>query len=72
MIFIEVQDDGPGFGALARRRLFTPFYTTKPGHQGLGLYLARIAVERCGGALETLNGELGGAKVRIWLPTGRG
>ncbi|HET6487852.1 MAG TPA: sensor histidine kinase, partial [Spirochaetia bacterium] len=71
-VSMEVQDDGPGFGVLARRRLFTPFYTTKPGHQGLGLYLARIAVERCGGALEVVEGEPGGARVRISLPIGCG
>ena len=36
-----VFDDGPGIAADARSTLFEPFYTTRTGGTGLGLYIAR-------------------------------
>ena len=34
---LTVIDDGPGISEEARQRLFTPFYSSKPQGQGLGL-----------------------------------
>jgi two-component system sensor histidine kinase PilS (NtrC family) len=44
-----VFDDGPGIGAEARATLFEPFYTTRVGGTGLGLYIARefCVANRC-------------------------
>jgi two-component system, NtrC family, sensor histidine kinase PilS len=44
-----VFDDGPGIGAEARATLFEPFYTTRAGGTGLGLYIARefCVANRC-------------------------
>jgi signal transduction histidine kinase len=67
-VLLEVADDGPGIDALARRRLFRPFWTTKPGHRGLGLYFARIIVERNDGGIEICRGESGGTIVRLAFP----
>ena len=67
-VLLEIADDGPGIDALARRRLFRPFWTTKPGHRGLGLYFARIIVERNDGGIEIGRGESGGTVVRIAFP----
>ena len=64
-IVIEVADNGPGFSAGVRRKLFQPFFTTKPGHHGLGLYVARMLVERNDGWMETSGGQGGGGIVRI-------
>ena len=65
---IRVIDDGPGLGTLARRRLFRPFWTTKPGHRGLGLYMARLLVERNEGGLSVGNAPEGGAVARMAFP----
>jgi two-component system, sensor histidine kinase RegB len=48
-----VRDEGPGMPAEVLRRAGEPFYTTKePGRGfGLGLFLARMFAERCGGTL---------------------
>jgi signal transduction histidine kinase len=65
---IEIADDGPGIDALSRRRLFKPFFTTKPGHRGLGLYFARIIVERNEGGIDFATGESGETIVRLAFP----
>ncbi len=65
---VEVEDDGPGPARNIRPRLFSPFCSTKPGHQGLGLYLARMVVERNDGCLDLDAGVDGGARARLVLP----
>ena len=44
-----VFDDGPGIGGEAQSTLFEPFYTTRAGGTGLGLYIARefCVANRC-------------------------
>jgi two-component system sensor histidine kinase RegB len=53
-----VQDQGPGMPPDVLRRAGEPFFTTKePGRgMGLGLFLARIFAERCGGSLSLRSG----------------
>ena len=41
-------DNGDGIDADKARRLFTPFYTDKPGGQGIGLTFVRDVVRRHG------------------------
>lgn len=48
---IEVRDLGPGVEETVAERIFEPFFTTRPRKTGLGLTLARAAVEREGGSL---------------------
>ncbi|MDF1578850.1 MAG: ATP-binding protein [Desulfurivibrionaceae bacterium] len=50
-VVIEVCDNGPGIGAGEREKIFAPFYTTRAGHLGMGLYLARTLAENAGGKL---------------------
>lgn len=49
---IRVRDNGPGLNLEQRRRLFEPFYTTKPTGTGLGLAIARRILEAHGGTIE--------------------
>lgn len=72
---IEVEDDGPGVPAEARRRIFLPF--ERAGSRvdegvsgtGLGLAISRDLAERMGGRLE-LADTVGGAKFRLVIPLG--
>jgi two-component system nitrogen regulation sensor histidine kinase NtrY len=45
---LEVEDTGPGLSPEARTNLFTPFFTTKPEGQGLGLTLVREVLSQHG------------------------
>ena len=67
-VCIEVADRGPGIEARAQRRLFNPFFTTKPGHHGVGLYFARLIVERNEGTIDIGPNEAGGTRVVLAFP----
>ncbi len=49
---IEVKDNGPGIDAETQRRLFIPFFTTKPKGSGLGLAICRQLVESMSGTIQ--------------------
>jgi signal transduction histidine kinase len=38
---LRIEDSGEGFGPEAQSNLFTPFFSTKPNGQGIGLTLVR-------------------------------
>lgn len=65
---IEVLDQGPGIPARDRERIFEMFFTTRPSGTGLGLFLARTAIERDGGTIRAVENPAGGACIRIHLP----
>jgi len=65
---IEVLDHGPGIPPADMKRVFEMFVSGRPGGTGLGLALARTAVENCGGSIEAENRAGGGACFRISLP----
>lgn len=67
-IRIAVRDNGPGFTAEHRPRLFEPFYTTKVHGTGLGLAICKRIVEAHGGRIEVGAGTGRGAEVIILLP----
>lgn len=46
---VEVTDDGPGVADVARDKIFRAFHTTRDGHAGLGLSIARRVARRYGG-----------------------
>ncbi len=65
----SVADRGPGVPAALRRRVFEPFFSTKPGRPGgLGLAISRRIVEEAGGTLAVVERSGGGAVFRVRLP----
>ncbi len=69
-ITIQIEDNGLGITDSEARKLFRPFFTTKPGHQGLGLYFARLIAERVDGTLDIVS-SLGGVQASFSFPAVR-
>jgi signal transduction histidine kinase len=67
---IEVEDHGPGISPEARRNLFVPSFSTKPGGSGVGLALARQIVVGHRGWITADEREGGGTTFRVLLPIG--
>ncbi|MGZ5617227.1 MAG: sensor histidine kinase [Usitatibacter sp.] len=68
---VTVSDSGPGLTPEVRAKLFTPFFTTRPGGTGLGLTVTQQVVVRHGGSISAENRFEGGACFSIWLPAHR-
>jgi nitrogen fixation/metabolism regulation signal transduction histidine kinase len=67
---VEVEDSGPGLTGEQRTRLFTPYYTTKPGGTGLGLAIVQGVVSDHGGRIDVWSEPGAGTRFTIVLPTG--
>ena len=65
---LHVDDEGPGIPKGELDRIFEMFVTLKAGGTGLGLHLARAAVEHCGGTITAANRPEGGARFTLKLP----
>lgn len=67
-VCVEITDDGAGISAEVLPRVFEPFFSTKPGHRGLGLALVYGILTNHGGniALSSTPGQ--GTSVRVYLP----
>lgn len=65
---IEVADQGPGILPGEMAHVFEVFYSTKPAGSGLGLPIAKRAVESHGGRIEIRPGAAEGTIVRMILP----
>jgi signal transduction histidine kinase len=66
-VAIAVIDEGGGLAPDVQDRMLEPFFTTKPGHQGLGLSIARRIASRWGGTLEVASVP-GGVQATLRLP----
>ncbi len=71
---LEVADTGTGISEEHHSRLFQPFFSTKPIHQGsgLGLIIAKEAVERSGGRIAFTTQVGVGTTFRVELPAASG
>lgn len=67
-VIIDVLDSGVGVPESEHKSIFEMFVSSRPGGTGLGLFLARMAIERCGGSITVFNRDGGGADFRIVLP----
>ena len=68
-LFVEVEDRGPGITEENKKRIFTPFFTTRAKGMGLGLSIVKGIIEGHGGAIAE-TGEPGqGARFLILLPS---
>jgi C4-dicarboxylate-specific signal transduction histidine kinase len=70
-VLAEVADTGRGFSEEQARRLFQPFYTTRPGGHGLGLSISRAIIQDHGGTLTAVGTEGAGAVFTVRLPIER-
>jgi nitrogen fixation/metabolism regulation signal transduction histidine kinase len=64
---VRIEDEGPGLSNTSN--LFVPFFTTKPGGSGIGLFLSRQIAEAHGGSLTLENRTPApGCTARLRLP----
>lgn len=68
-LLISVEDNGSGIDVHAKENIFTPFFTTKPEGQGIGLAVCRQIVSNHGGVIgvETVT-EGKGTRFTVRLP----
>jgi two-component system nitrogen regulation sensor histidine kinase NtrY len=68
---IEVEDSGPGLSEEQKGRLFTPYFTTKPGGTGLGLAIVQGIASDHGGRVEVRAAAPHGTIFALVLPVPR-
>jgi signal transduction histidine kinase len=68
---IAVSDAGPGFGEDVAKRLFEPFFTTRPAGTGLGLATVRKIVRDHDGAVDVASAPGKGSRFEVWLPAAK-
>ncbi len=66
-LVVTIWDRGQGMSEQTRRRIFEPFYSTKPEGTGLGLTLAQRIVAAHRGRIELESEEGEGTRVRVTL-----
>jgi PAS domain S-box-containing protein len=67
-VLVTVEDAGVGIEPTTADRLFTAFFTTKPGGMGMGLSISRSIIEAHGGRIWITANPAHGATVHLALP----
>ena len=66
---VEVTDEGPGISHADRKNIFAMFFSRRSGGIGIGLALAKTAVENCGGTIHAGKNQKGkGSCFMIRIP----
>ena len=68
VVQLSISDNGPGVSTEFKSQLFELLSTTKQTGMGLGLWLCKHIVTRCGGSIEYEDAIGGGAKFLVELP----
>ena len=64
-VSIQFEDDGTGLSKVVSEKIFTPFFSTKPGGQGIGLTLVQEILTNHGFSFSFSNNETVGTKFNI-------
>jgi signal transduction histidine kinase len=64
---IQILDNGQGVSDEIRSRLFTPFFSTRDGHSGLGLAISRKMLSQMDGRVELNSRSPQGTIASVWL-----
>ncbi len=67
---IEISDTGCGIPQENLEKIFTPFFTTKPGGSGLGMAISYRIIKEHGGFLKIESSPGKGTRVMVYLPVG--
>ncbi len=68
-VFFEIEDNGIGMQPETLARLFSVFFSTKGSRgTGLGLFIAKKAVDQHGGRIGAVSEPGQGSTFRIWIP----
>jgi signal transduction histidine kinase len=67
-VLLTVKDTGEGIPLAIREKIFSPFFTTKPGGTGLGLATVHDCVTQLGGRVEVTCPAAGGTEFVVSLP----
>ncbi len=61
-VWLRIRDNGLGIDAESKSKIFSPFYTAKPGGTGLGLAITKKLVDAHGGRIEVNSDDGQGAE----------
>ncbi len=69
-VVISIRDTGIGMSEEVRRKIFTPFFTTKEMGKGSGLGLTMVYgfIRQCGGDIQVISQPGNGAEFRLYFP----
>lgn len=65
---LSISDRGPGISPEVAAKIFSPFFTTRPGGTGLGLPIVKLVTMWHGGQIRAENNPDGGARFVMTLP----